>query len=325
MVLARARRRRPVRRRHERGRRRRGGGRRRVSRRRVVDMQLFSRVLEVDAASRAARIQAGALGPSIESSSPSTASRSAIIRRALSSRPGRWIATRSGGHSRRYHAIDVSSSRFGCSRPGGLSRRAGSRRRARVRARSGRARLGGGARGDHGGVDARAAAAPVPDERERLLPRLHAGAAAARELAQAGLYPSNCRLLGAQEALLNAVSWRTARCSSSASSRRSTRWTRGFTGRSRSPRRSGGAAQRGRRAGTKVSGRGRVGRGVAKGVYQRAVSPERACERGRDRGHVRDGVHVGPLSRAPRGRNGAVEGRCGGCAGGSIMCRFTHV
>ena len=52
-----------------------------------LDMRHFDRVLEVDATSRAARIQGGILGPAIEAALSRTASPSATIRRASSSRP----------------------------------------------------------------------------------------------------------------------------------------------------------------------------------------------------------------------------------------------
>ena len=62
-----------------------------------------------------------------------------------------------------------------------------------------------------------------------------AGAEAVRALSQSGLYPTNCRLLDPREAEITGAVVRRAPCSCSASSRPTTRSTRGWTARSSWP------------------------------------------------------------------------------------------
>ena len=65
----------------------------------TIDMDHFHRVLEIDETSRAARIQAGVLGPDLEDA---LRSRDLTLRHFPQSFPwstvGGWVATRSGGH-----------------------------------------------------------------------------------------------------------------------------------------------------------------------------------------------------------------------------------
>ena len=65
----------------------------------VIDMDHFHEVLEIDDVSRAARIQAGVLGPDLEDT---LRSRGLTLRHFPQSFPwstvGGWVATRSGGH-----------------------------------------------------------------------------------------------------------------------------------------------------------------------------------------------------------------------------------
>ncbi|MCK6588739.1 MAG: FAD-binding oxidoreductase [Polyangiaceae bacterium] len=173
-----------------------------------IDMQAFSKVKEVDAASRAARIQAGAFGPSIEAQ---------LAEHGLSLRHypqsfefstlGGWIATRSGGHfATLYTHIDdfVQSVRMITPR-GPLE----TRRLPASGAGPSPERLILGSEGALGVItEAWMRVQTKPRYRTSasvFFDDFMAGAGAARALAQAGLYPSNCRLLGAQEALLNGV------------------------------------------------------------------------------------------------------------------------
>jgi alkyldihydroxyacetonephosphate synthase len=173
-----------------------------------IDMSALSRVIEVDAVSRAARIQAGATGPSIERQ---------LAEHGLSLRHypqsfefstlGGWIATRSGGHfATLYTHIDDFVESVRMLTPRGPME---TRRLPASGAGPSPERLVLGSEGALGVItEAWMRVQRRPRYRTSasiFFADLMAGAAAARELAQAGLYPSNCRLLGAQEALLNAV------------------------------------------------------------------------------------------------------------------------
>ena len=125
-----------------------------------------------------------------------------------------------------------------------------------------------------------------------------------RAIAQAQLYPANCRLLDADEALVNGggrrhplragaqlrVGGSSAGCDAAACARRSCARMAASTTRRRSGR---GCAACGRR------------RPVARRLHPHALHP-RGADAARDhRRDVRDGYHVGPLPRLPRAGQGA--------------------
>jgi alkyldihydroxyacetonephosphate synthase len=173
-----------------------------------IDLRAFDKVLEIDATSRAARIQAGAMGPAIER---------ALAEHGLSLRHypqsfefstlGGWIATRSGGHfATLYTHIDdfVESVRMITPR-GPLE----TRRLPASGAGPSPERMVLGSEGVLGVItEAWMRVQKRPRFRTSasvFFDDFMAAAAAARDLAQAGLYPSNARLLGAREATLNGV------------------------------------------------------------------------------------------------------------------------
>lgn len=170
-----------------------------------LDLTGLDRVLEIDTASRAARIQAGALGPVLEDQlRPAGLSLRHYPQSFEFSTLGGWIATRSGGH----HAtlgthIDDAVESLRVITPRGVLE---TRRLPASGAGPSPDRLLIGSEGILGVITeawmrcverpVHRASAAVP------FPSFEAGAAAARALAQSGLYPSNCRLLDATEALL---------------------------------------------------------------------------------------------------------------------------
>ncbi|HET7786528.1 MAG TPA: FAD-binding oxidoreductase [Myxococcales bacterium] len=174
-----------------------------------LDLRGLDRVLEVDPVSRAARIQAGAAGPVLEAQ---LAAHGFTLRHFPQSFEfstlGGWIATRAGGHyATLYTHIDdlVESTRMLTPR-GVLETR-------RLPA------SGAGPNPDRLVLGSEGALGVITEAWMRVTPRprFRAGAsvtfadfaaavAAAREVAQSGLHPSNCRLLDATEALINGVS-----------------------------------------------------------------------------------------------------------------------
>jgi alkyldihydroxyacetonephosphate synthase len=173
----------------------------------TVDLSRMDRVLEVDPVSRAARIQAGASGPALNRR---LAEYGLTLRHFPQSYEfstlGGWIATRAGGHfaTGPTHIDDlVESVRALTPRGAWQSRRLpGS---------------GAGISPDRMLLGSEGTLGVITEAWVRLLarPRFKAGAAvrfgsfaagadAVREIAQAELYPANCRLIDATEARLNA-------------------------------------------------------------------------------------------------------------------------
>ena len=200
------RRRHPVRRRQL-GRRRRRAAVRRARRRRSTSARL-DRVLEIDPTSRAARIQAGVLGPHLEDQlRPHGLTLRHFPQSFAFSTLGGWLATRAGGHfATLYTHIDDLTESLRVVTPVGVSesrRLPGSGRRAV--AGPAVPRLRGHARRDHRGVDAAAGPAAVAGHGLGRPSTTYADAVAAtRTIAQSGLHPANCRLLDPAEAFLNA-------------------------------------------------------------------------------------------------------------------------
>jgi alkyldihydroxyacetonephosphate synthase len=168
-----------------------------------LDLKRLDRVLEVDAESLAARIQAGALGPGLEDQLREHGLTLRHFPQSFEySTLGGWIATRAGGHfATLYTHIDdlVESVRAITPRGTWESRRLpGS---------------GAGPSPDRALIGSEGILGVIAEAWVRVRPRpgfktscgvefddFHAAARAVREIAQSGLYPSNCRLLDALEA-----------------------------------------------------------------------------------------------------------------------------
>jgi len=168
-----------------------------------LDLKRLDRVLEVDAESLAARIQAGATGPGLEDQ---LREHGLTLRHFPQSFEyatlGGWIATRAGGHfATLYTHIDdlVESVRAITPRGTWESRRLpGS---------------GAGPSPDRALIGSEGILGVIAESWVRVRPRprfksscgvefndFYAAARAVREISQSGLYPSNCRLLDALEA-----------------------------------------------------------------------------------------------------------------------------
>lgn len=174
----------------------------------ILDTQYMNRVLEVDRASRAARIEAGALGPEIEDQlRPHGLTLRHFPQSFQLSTLGGWIATRSGGHfaSLYTHIDDFVESTVTVTPAGVIETR----------------RLPGSGAGpspDRMMIGSEGVLGVITEAWMRLQdrPRFQASASVAfggmiqavgavRALSQSGLYPSNCRLLDPAEAAANGV------------------------------------------------------------------------------------------------------------------------
>src|SRR6202162_1648301 len=173
----------------------------------TVDLTDMGEVLEIDAASRAARIQAGALGPDLENQlRPHGLTLRHFPQSFGFSTRGGWLAARAGGHfATLYTHIDDLTEALRVVTPAGVSE---SRRLPGS---------GAGPSPDRMFLGSEGALGAITEAWMRLhqRPRWHttasitfddwpAAVAATRSIAQAGLYPTNCRLLDSAEALLNA-------------------------------------------------------------------------------------------------------------------------
>ncbi|HEY2515865.1 MAG TPA: FAD-binding protein, partial [Polyangiaceae bacterium] len=176
----------------------------------AIDLREMRRVLEIDPTSRTARIQAGAFGPQIEEQ---LAVHGYTLRHFPQSFEfstlGGWIATRAGGHfATLYTHIDdlVESVRM-VTPTGTLATR-------RLPA------SGAGPSGDRLVLGSEGALGVITEAWMRVqsrpkwrasasvhFSRFEAAVAAARAVAQSGLYPSNCRVLDEREAFLNQVAF----------------------------------------------------------------------------------------------------------------------
>jgi alkyldihydroxyacetonephosphate synthase len=168
-----------------------------------LDLRRLDQVLEVDAASMAARIQAGATGPGLEEQLREHGLTLRHFPQSFEySTLGGWIATRAGGHfATLYTHVDdlVESVRAITPRGSWESRRLpGS---------------GAGPSPDRALIGSEGILGVIAEAWVRIRPRprhklscgvefdeFAAAAGAVREISQAGLYPSNCRLLDALEA-----------------------------------------------------------------------------------------------------------------------------
>ena len=171
----------------------------------TIDMRRMAKVLEIDPVARAARIQAGALGPGLEAQlKPSGLTLRHFPQSFEFSTLGGWIATRSGGHfATLYTHIDELVESLRTVTPAGVM---ASRRLPGSGAGPSPDRLIIGSEGALGIITEawmrlqrkptfRASAAVKFDSFE-------SASQAIRAVAQAGLWPSNCRLVDAEETKL---------------------------------------------------------------------------------------------------------------------------
>jgi alkyldihydroxyacetonephosphate synthase len=179
-----------------------GGGHAGVA---ALDLGALDRVLEVDAVSGSARIQAGALGPALEEQlAPYGLTLRHFPQSFQFSTLGGWIATRAGGHfaTGETHIDDLVESVRAIT-PVGVWE---SRRLPGSGAGPSPDRLLLGSEGTLGAItEAWVRVRPKPRERASRAVRFAgfaAGAAAVRAIVQARLAPSNCRLVDAREAAL---------------------------------------------------------------------------------------------------------------------------
>ena len=172
-----------------------------------IDMTGLDRVLDIDRVSRAARIQGGALGPVLEDQLRSHGLTLRHFPQSFEfSTLGGWLATRSGGHyASVYTHIDDMCESMRVVTPVGVSE---SRRLPGS---------GAGPSPDRLFLGSEGALGIITEAWMRLQdrPRFKAsasvefadfasGAAAVRALSQSALFPTNCRLLDAGEAMISA-------------------------------------------------------------------------------------------------------------------------
>ena len=173
----------------------------------TLDLEHLGRVVEVDATSRAARIQAGAYGPALEEQlRPHGLTLRHFPQSFEFSTLGGWLATRAGGHfATLYTHIDDLTESMRVVTPTGVSE---SLRVPGSGAGPSPDRLFLGSEGTLGVITEawmRLQPRPVWQETSTIGFDDYASAVTAtRTISQSGLHPSNCRLLDATEALINA-------------------------------------------------------------------------------------------------------------------------
>ena len=171
----------------------------------TIDLGRLDRVLEIDRASRAARIQGGALGPALEAQlKPAGLTLRHFPQSFAFSTLGGWIATRSGGHyATLYTHIDEFVESLRTVTPAGTLE---SRRLPGSGAGPSPDRLMIGSEGSLGIItEAWMRLQDRPGHRASAALRFAdfaAAAAALRAVGQAGLYPTNLRLVDSEEARL---------------------------------------------------------------------------------------------------------------------------
>jgi alkyldihydroxyacetonephosphate synthase len=169
----------------------------------TIDLRNMGKVIEIDRASRAARIEAGAFGPALEAQlKPHALTLRHFPQSFEYSTLGGWIATRSGGHyASLYTHIDDFVESLGVVTPQG---------RIETRRLPG---SGAGPSPDRLLIGSEGILGIITEAWMRLQdrPRFRAGGAvrfadfstaarALRSVAQSGLYPANCRILDPAEA-----------------------------------------------------------------------------------------------------------------------------
>lgn len=172
-----------------------------------LDLSALDRVVEIDRTSRAARIQAGVYGPALEDQlRPHGLTLRHFPQSFEFSTLGGWLATRAGGHfATLYTHIDDLTESLRVVTPAGVSE---SRRLPGSGAGPSPDRMFLGSEGTLGVITE---AWMRLQERPRWQVTASVGfgdyrsaVTATRLIAQAGLYPTNCRLLDPAEALINA-------------------------------------------------------------------------------------------------------------------------
>ncbi len=171
----------------------------------TIDLARLDSVIDIDRASRSARIQAGVYGPALEDQlRPHGLTLRHYPQSFELSTLGGWIATRSGGHyATLYTHIDDFVESLRVVTPRGI---------VETRRLPG---SGAGPSPDRWFIGSEGTLGVITEAWMRLQdrPRFRAaatarfdrfedGAAAARALAQSGLFPANCRLLDATEAMV---------------------------------------------------------------------------------------------------------------------------
>jgi alkyldihydroxyacetonephosphate synthase len=171
----------------------------------TIDLRGLDRVLEVDAVSRAARIQAGAAGPALESQLGEHGLTLRHFPQSFEySTLGGWIATRAAGHfaTGRTHIEDYVESARAIT-PAGVWQ---SRRLPGSGAGPSPDRMLAGSEGTLGTItEAWVRVQPRPQHKRSAGVRFQtfaAGAECVRALSQSGLDPANCRLIDAREAAM---------------------------------------------------------------------------------------------------------------------------
>jgi len=173
-----------------------------------VDLQYLNRVLEVDATSRAALIEGGALGPELEEAlKPHGLTLRHFPQSFQFSTLGGWIATRAGGHfASNYTHIDDFVESIRMLTPSGALE---SRRLPGSGAGPSPDRLMLGSEGTLGFITRawmRLQARPrFRGSASVTFPDFATACEAVRLISQAGLFPSNCRLLDPVESMVNGV------------------------------------------------------------------------------------------------------------------------
>ncbi len=178
-----------------------------------LDLRALDKVLEVDAVSRSARVQAGVFGPHLEAQLAAHGDGAFSLRHFPQSFEfstlGGWIATRAGGHFATLytHIDDLVQSTRTVTGVGIFE----SRRLPASGAGPSPDRMILGSEGAYGVITeawVRVQARPT----FRASASVHFASfedavAATRAVAQAGLYPANCRLLDGREAMINGVTF----------------------------------------------------------------------------------------------------------------------
>lgn len=169
----------------------------------TIDTRKLNKVLEVDKTSRAARIQGGVLGPELEAQLKEHGYTLRHFPQSFEfSSLGGWIATRSGGHyATLYTHIDDMVENIRMVSPGGITE---SRRLPGSGAGPSPDRMTIGSEGIMGVIteawmrlqDRPVYRGSIPV----LFKDYYKGAQAVRALSQSWLFPTNCRLIDAQEA-----------------------------------------------------------------------------------------------------------------------------
>jgi len=173
----------------------------------TLDLAKLDRVLEIDRASRAARVQAGVLGPALEDQlRPHGLTLRHFPQSFEFSSLGGWIATRSGGHfATHYTHIDEFVEALRVVTPSGV---VATRRLPGSGAGPSPDRFFIGSEGTLGVItEAWLRLQDRPTRRANAsvrFARFADGVAAVRALSQSGLEPANCRLLDPGEALTSA-------------------------------------------------------------------------------------------------------------------------